>query len=130
MKTKEEVKVVEPEVLPVDHSISNMSDEQEQHLNDIINAFVHDVDQKYRKGQAEHGGDLWKKGGMVKFMREETLDFIVYCHTLAQQLRMIEYYLETCANNGHKFAEPALGMVRALLSTEPEDETGGTNARG
>lgn len=105
-----------------------MTYEQELHLSNIVVGFAREVDAKYRKGQKEHGGNLWMKSGMLQFLREETLDFIVYSATLEQQLDRLHVYLQTCVERGDQWASPALAMVDAILSTGPEDETGGTNA--
>jgi hypothetical protein len=62
-----------------------MTPEQENHLRDIKYDFLKAVDEKYRKGQAEHGGDLWKKPGVLEMLMEECIDFYVYAHVLRQQ---------------------------------------------
>lgn len=62
-----------------------MTEEQEQHLTDIKQAFIKAVDIKYRAGQAEHGGDLWKKPGVLEMLMDECVDFYVYAYTLRQQ---------------------------------------------
>jgi hypothetical protein len=71
-----------------------MNDEQEAHLAGIKSGFCVAVDAKYRKGQAEHGGNLWKKPGMLPMLTEETLDFVVYARTLEQQLRDVLAHIE------------------------------------
>lgn len=62
-----------------------MTAEQEQHLADIKARFSKEVDKKYRAGQAEHGGDLWKKPGVLEMLMDEAVDFYVYAYTLRQQ---------------------------------------------
>lgn len=62
-----------------------MTQEQEKHLDDIKYAFVKAVDAKYRAGQAEHGGDLWKKPGVLEMLMDECVDFFVYAQVLKQQ---------------------------------------------
>lgn len=62
-----------------------MTPEQEQHLIDIKNEFTRQVDAKYRKGQIEHGGNLWKKPGVLEMLMDECVDFFVYAHVLKQQ---------------------------------------------
>jgi hypothetical protein len=71
-----------------------MNQEQETHLSGIKSRFCAGVDNKYRKGQLEHGGDLWKKPGLFPMLKDETTDFIVYADTLEQQLREILAMLE------------------------------------
>lgn len=62
-----------------------MSEDHEAHLNRIKDAFRKDVDAKYRKGQAEHGGKLWLKQGMLDHAIEEAIDLYVYLATLREQ---------------------------------------------
>ncbi len=62
-----------------------MTTEQEAHLDEIKYAFVKAVDAKYRKGQEEHGGNLWKKPGVLEMLMEECVDFWVYAYVLKQQ---------------------------------------------
>lgn len=66
-----------------------MNDEQEAHLGGIKDRFCAGVDAKYRKGQLEHGGDLWRKPGLFPMLKDETHDFIVYADTLEAQLREV-----------------------------------------
>jgi hypothetical protein len=63
--------------------------EQEAHLSGIKQRFCAGVDDKYRVGQRQHGGDLWKKPGLLPMLKDETRDFIVYADTLESQLREI-----------------------------------------
>lgn len=69
-----------------------MKQSQEDHLFDIIDKFSVMVDKKYRKGQREHGGDLWLKAGLINFAIEEALDQVVYLLTLKSQLDSGDYY--------------------------------------
>jgi hypothetical protein len=71
-----------------------VNDEQEAHLAGIKSGFCVAVDAKYRKGQQEHGGNLWKKPGLFPMLAEETLDFVVYARTLEQQLRDVLQHIE------------------------------------
>lgn len=64
-----------------------MTPEQEAHLSSIKSRFCAGVDEKYRKGQKEHGGNLWLKPGLFTMLKAETRDFIVYADTLEAQLR-------------------------------------------
>ena len=64
-----------------------MTSKQEQHLQDIKIFFCEKYDKKYRAGQKEHGGDLWKKIGIIDFAIEESLDLVGYLFTLKQQLK-------------------------------------------
>ncbi len=65
-----------------------MTDKQECHLNDIKLYFESLVDKKYRKGAAEHGGDLQSltKLQLVDAAIEETIDQFTYLQTLRAKL--------------------------------------------
>ena len=65
--------------------MSKMTQEQEEHLAQVKRGFLAAVDEKYRKGQAEHGGDLWKKPGVLEMLMDECVDFYVYAFVLKQQ---------------------------------------------
>lgn len=64
-----------------------MEPQQEEHLASIKGEFLRAVDEKYRKGQAAHGGDMPLKPGMFKMLWEEQLDAHVYYLTTRAQLR-------------------------------------------
>jgi hypothetical protein len=65
-----------------------MTREQEDHLESIKLYFISTVDTKYRKGQAEHGGNLFDMSAMqmLDCAIEEALDQVVYLVTLRQNL--------------------------------------------
>ena len=65
----------------------SMTEDQEKHLQEIKDEFCSLVDSKYRKGQAEHGGNLWEKEGLEKMLLEEVIDHVVYLLTLLKQIR-------------------------------------------
>ena len=65
-----------------------MSPEHEKHLAGILSDLVKDVDAKYRKGQEEHGGALWRRP-VWKDAWDEVLDLCTYVHTLKMQLSVI-----------------------------------------
>lgn len=67
-----------------------MTPAQEDHLRTIKEQFLSLADHKYRKGQAEHGGTLWDKQGLIDMAIDEAIDQVVYLLTLKQQLAGIE----------------------------------------
>lgn len=69
-----------------------MKQEQEAHLSHVIDVFIDKVEKKYRKGQREHGGNLWEKMGIIDCAIEEALDQVVYLVTLKDQLDSGNYY--------------------------------------
>ena len=42
-----------------------MNKENEEHLQGIQVWFHKEINSKYRAGQAEHGGEMWEKPGML-----------------------------------------------------------------
>jgi len=63
-----------------------MTDQQEQHLANIKEDFEKEIDTKYRAGQKEHGGNLWRKKGLIDMALDEVLDQYVYLITLKGQI--------------------------------------------
>jgi len=74
-----------------------MTKEQEAHLQSIKDEFNRLVDPKYRKGQEEHGGDLFDKDikNLIEAALEEAIDQVVYLLTIKQQLEKIEKFRMT-----------------------------------
>ena len=65
-----------------------MTPEHEKHLAGILRDLTRDLDAKYRKGQEEHGGALWRRP-VWKDAWDEVLDLSVYMHTMRLQLSVI-----------------------------------------
>ncbi len=65
-----------------------MRQEHEEHLGYILEQALVRIDEKYRKGQAEHGGLLSDVPtlDLIEFAIEEAVDQMVYLLTLHQQL--------------------------------------------
>ena len=61
----------------------------EQHLNDIQNEALQRINEKYMKGQKEHGGNLWEvpPQEILEEAINEAIDQIVYLLTLKQCLK-------------------------------------------
>lgn len=56
------------------------------HARDVANEARNLILDKYLKGQREHGGELWRKRGIIDMAIEEAVDQIVYLLTLRDQL--------------------------------------------
>ncbi len=69
-------------------TLQYMNAQQENHLADIKNKFAELVDTKYRKGQAEHGGDLWELGPVqiLDCALDEAIDQVTYLLTLRDKI--------------------------------------------
>lgn len=65
-----------------------MTPEREDHIASILKRFHERADAKYRKGQAEHGGNLWDltKEQLIDNAIEEAVDQVVYLFTLKDKL--------------------------------------------
>ena len=63
-----------------------MTDQQEKHLLSLHLAFADALVDKYRAGQAEHGGDLWTKPQADNIV-DEAVDLVAYSLTMREQLR-------------------------------------------
>ena len=64
-----------------------MTTQQEEHLEIIKIKFLNLVDTKYRKGQAEHGGNLFdsQPNYLLDNAIDEAIDMVVYLLTLKDQ---------------------------------------------
>lgn len=63
-----------------------MTPEQQAHQDRIVDRFSTEFRAKFTKGQSEHGGDMWRKPGMLQHAKEEVLDLVAYLFTLEEQL--------------------------------------------
>lgn len=82
---------------PRGDSIHNkLTASQESHLDGIKDRFCRQVDEKYRAGAAEHGGNLWDKTPLqlIDEAIQETIDQYTFLHTLRMQV------VEALAKNG------------------------------
>lgn len=70
-----------------------MTPEQEAHLESINNAITKRISAKYRRGQAEHGGDLWARPAL-RDMVDEITDLNAYFITMEQQFQQMHQLLQ------------------------------------
>lgn len=63
-----------------------MENEHREHRDGIILDFTQAAFDKYNKGQAEHGGKLWQKKGLIDMAIDEAIDQVVYLFTLKKQI--------------------------------------------
>ena len=68
-----------------------MTPNHEEHLRSIIKRVGEMIDKKYRKGQAEHGGNLWAVpvATLVDNAIEEAIDQLAYLLTIKDSLLKI-----------------------------------------
>ena len=87
-----------------------MTPATEAHLARVKERFGQLMDVKYRSGQSEHGGYLWRKK-MLPNVVEETLDLAVYVMTLEEQLEEVK---NLCTTKEIK-SQDALDKIRKIL---------------
>ena len=90
--------------------MSDMTPATEAHLARVKERFGQLMDVKYRSGQSEHGGYLWRKK-MLPNVVEETLDLAVYVMTLEEQLEEVK---NLCTTKEIK-PQDALDKIRKIL---------------
>jgi hypothetical protein len=66
-----------------------MTGEHGAHCDEVLSAFTRDARAKYARGQAEHGGELWRKTGLLEHAKQEIQDLVTYAYTLQQQLPLM-----------------------------------------
>ena len=63
-----------------------MTQAQNAHLKRLVEQFQCRASLKYRKGQQDHGGNLWVKSGLLDMAIDEAIDLVIYLLTLKEQL--------------------------------------------
>jgi hypothetical protein len=86
----------------------------EQESNDQLNnaevKFVKAFRSKWRKGQDEHGGLLSDRIGLIREIRDETLDQYAYLWALEKQLKRVQQHM--LADENHR----AMQLLTKILS--------------
>lgn len=96
------------------------------HLEDIDVEFATQIQQQHRKGQQEHGGDLWRKACFAR-LKPEIIDMFTYAFEHEQRMVKWLKYLDT-ALKGHMEAtskhlvELVQEQIRLELSAETAEE--------
>lgn len=98
-----------------------MNAEQIHHMEENVNAFGRQYFGKYRKGQEEHGGNMWTMGltQVVECAEEEALDFWSYTRQIRHCIGEIQAILDT------KDSTPdweRLEAIRDVLNRVKKDE--------
>jgi hypothetical protein len=70
----------------VEKKMADLTKAQSDHLDKIHTRFTALSTEKYIKGQKEHGGDLWRKIGLIDMAIDEAIDQVVYLITLKGQI--------------------------------------------
>lgn len=69
-----------------------MTNDQEKSMKDSLDRFYRLAEVKYRKGQEQHGGDLWDKKGLIWKAKEEVIDMWFYLEALEKQIELKTIY--------------------------------------
>jgi hypothetical protein len=91
MMSAENLEDAMAELIPLDSPArhlprsDDMTPDRERHLAAILESATGLIDKKYRAGQAEHGGSLWEKPGMLQHAMCEMADMFPYLVTLEGQ---------------------------------------------
>ncbi len=96
--------------MPLSHT---MNVERERHLERILDASEGLINEKFRRGQAEHGGNLWEKPGMLQNALEENADQAVYLFTLDGQMSALAFALRSGTITPQDAADALERMIRA-----------------
>lgn len=88
---------------------TDQPDEAKAHAARVASEVAEAIHAKYCKGQQEHGGQIWKKAGMLGHAEDEARDLSVYHHVLRDQLAALRAHLAD-----------TLAELDAILGT-PED---------
>ena len=90
-----------------------MTQNQEQHLEDIKRSFCEEVDAKYRAGQKEHGGNLWDRD-VVPDINNEAIDLVTYAYTNRERQNKIRRIIYEW-NSGAIKPEDALAQFKTMF---------------
>jgi hypothetical protein len=84
----------------------------DDHARDIANWVSSELFQKYRRGQAEHGGNVYNKPVSLH-LTEELLDALVYLAVLHEQMEMI---LEIATHAGDAEGDVQAKALKAIIN--------------
>lgn len=96
-----------------------MTDEQHNHCARLVADFAVAFTDKYKAGQAEHGGNLWQKDPvkMARAAKEEVLDQWAYIDILEKNIIEMRSRIERALNefdSGRSTHDMALNMAGIL----------------
>ena len=90
-----------------------MTVERDRHLERIVDEAEALIVDKYRRGQAEHGFNLWEKPGMLEQAMQETADQFAYQVTLGEQMSGLALALRRGTITNEEAAAALERMIRA-----------------
>ncbi len=114
----DEIEDAMAELVPLDsparHSDHHaMTPPREAHLSHVLRLQAHRTEARYRAGQAQHGGTLFTKPGMLKEALAESADLAVYLITLEEQMEDLAAGLRAGGITPQDAADALERMLRA-----------------
>jgi hypothetical protein len=93
-----------------------MNPQQETHLREIKQVISEQLEFKYRKGQQEHGGNLWERNCVEEAYKEAT-DLVTYLHTARENNKQSIHILLSCLNDlrGLEVAEASKFKIEQVI---------------
>ena len=92
-----------------------MQPEHEAHLQRLLAWVSTQMGEKYRRGQEEHGGQLWEAPGLLRELHAETFDLLAYGQALEEHAaRIFQDY-----DADRVTADDTLARVRAAVGGAP-----------
>lgn len=98
-----------------------MTPQRQEFLDGIIAEFGADAAEKFQRGQAEHGGNLWERAAFPEAYRE-AVDLVIYFGSLRRRLKEIRLHMiksqllqATDREGAQTHAELAISMLDAEL---------------
>lgn len=91
-----------------------MTGAQVAHMENVVTRFARAFREKYRDGQARHGGDVWRKPNMLGNALDEVKDLICYLDALDDQIEELAVTLES----GMMTANDAAAILRTMRAKD------------
>jgi hypothetical protein len=91
----------------------DMTPDRERHLAAVLKSATSLIDRKFRRGQVEHGGNIWEKPGMLHHAMDEAADLFPYLVTLEGQMSALALGLRSGAITAEEAADALERLIRA-----------------
>lgn len=84
--------------------MSPLTTAQQVHIDTICRTVTHNIQDKYTKGQQEHGGNLWEKE-CIGELGQEITDLVIYYHQVKERhtatKQLVEFFRTIVDSNKH-----------------------------
>ena len=103
-----------------------VNQERHDHLIALENSFIKQIGSQHRKGQREHGGDLWKQACFAR-AKPEVIDLFTYLCEHERRMKLWVKYLDKALlaleDDAIETVHGLIEMVRDQIKQELEAET-------